>query len=190
MDLWISFSLFTDLNQDSRSSHLHMDLNDLYICSESTNSNFMKISSDKIIQVDFRPFLTQAQLESGFETNWFKSDHLEELLKLLQPLLLSCNEGTVDNESKKKSPSKDCILTGSTIRVACLLKKQSTQNICLLTHFHNRKRTGVSLHTEKVVAYICPRASSRSTHLTQLVANNETSKSSQDQDLSKYFRIK
>ncbi|XP_059163123.1 uncharacterized protein LOC131946392 isoform X2 [Physella acuta] len=174
---------------------------DLCICNEAVISHFfrvlMNVTSEKIVQVDLQPFLTQSQLENGFELDWFKSEHEAEMFTLLQPILKTCVDRKKDVTVHKDDKSKDCVLTGESVRLACTFKAQEV-NICLLSISSSAKRKhtagknqpnfqDVTLLNEKIVVFVCPRASSSVLQLSQLL-NNDTDKTRRHQDISEYFQ--
>ncbi|XP_059163139.1 uncharacterized protein LOC131946392 isoform X4 [Physella acuta] len=144
---------------------------DLCICNEAVISHFfrvlMNVTSEKIVQVDLQPFLTQSQLENGFELDWFKSEHEAEMFTLLQPILKTCVDRKKDVTVHKDDKSKDCVLT------AAGKNQPNFQDVTLLN--------------EKIVVFVCPRASSSVLQLSQLL-NNDTDKTRRHQDISEYFQ--
>ncbi|CAL1527549.1 unnamed protein product [Lymnaea stagnalis] len=171
---------------------------DLFICKNAIFSHFIRGPGETIIQMDLQPFLTPSQLDGGFDSYWFKKEHFEEVVTLLQSVIKSCANIT-NKELKKVEKSKDCVLTGETVRIACTFKMQSEKNVCLITQFYDKEKNKkgstrksqplfreVSLHNEKIVAYVCPRVSSSAIQLSQLVCGGGN-KDGQQEDISKYF---
>ncbi|XP_005110974.1 uncharacterized protein LOC101849505 [Aplysia californica] len=170
---------------------------DLFMCTGFFKTHFFQMTP-WLFQVEVLPFLTESQLANGTVHDWFKAQHFQEMLELLQPVMQkSVDAGEVSvPEDKKYSKSKDCVLTGSTVRIACSFK-QSVMNNTFLIHLprgrsrkedtrKKRKYQELSLHKEKLLVYVCPRASSSVLHLSQLV-NNDIGENGSVNDISKYF---
>lgn len=169
---------------------------DLVMCDSFFNTTYFEVAHH-LFQLEIRPFLTQSQVDNGSTVDWFYTQHFNEVLALLRPVIIkSFSKGQSSKSDGKKSQPKDSIITGDRVRIACSFKSCNLANSYLLNQFGCRsfinyensgkmrsKYRSLTPHKEKLVVYVCPRSSSSILQLSQLV----NSEPKTQEDISKYF---
>ncbi|RUS81732.1 hypothetical protein EGW08_010486 [Elysia chlorotica] len=198
LDLDLNISRIGQVQGKIKKKIYFAKMNDLHVCRESSVSKFVLVKESRAVHIDLQPFLTQSHLGNGFQSSWFQSCHLHEVLSLIKsPLETALDEaGSLNVDNKKKTPSREFVLTGETVRIACTFKPQPEEDIFLASQKRSRINDGtkspmrhcfcqLDMHPEKLLCYVCPRSNSSTLQLSQIV---NAMPSSQQEDISKYFQ--